>query len=32
LPAEALVHGDKVSLVRRRQTWEDLFRDEVELL
>jgi len=32
LPAEALVRGDKVSLVRRRQTWEDLFRDEVELL
>ncbi|PYK76403.1 MAG: diaminopimelate decarboxylase [Verrucomicrobia bacterium] len=32
LPAEALVHGDKVSLVRRRQNWEDLFRDEVELL
>ena len=32
LPAEALVHGDKVSLIRRRQTWEDLVRDEVKLL
>src|SRR5207249_8176386 len=32
LPAEAMVRGDKVSLARRRQTWEDLFRDEVELL
>jgi diaminopimelate decarboxylase len=32
LPAEALVHGDKVSLIRRRQTWEDLVRGEVELL
>jgi len=30
LPAEALVHGDKVALVRRRQTWEDLVRGEVE--
>jgi diaminopimelate decarboxylase len=29
-PAEALVHGDKVSLIRRRQTWEDLVRGEVE--
>jgi len=29
LPAEALVHGDKVSLIRRRQTWEDLVHDEV---
>ena len=32
LPAEALVRGDKLSLIRKRQTWEDLFRDEVELL
>src|SRR5438445_7025142 len=32
LPAEALVHGNTVSLVRSRQNWEDLFRDEVELL
>jgi diaminopimelate decarboxylase len=31
LPAEALVRGDKVSLIRRRQTWEDLVRDEVKL-
>jgi diaminopimelate decarboxylase len=30
LPAEALVHGDKVALIRRRQTWEDLVRGEVE--
>ncbi len=30
LPAEALVHGDKVALIRKRQTWEDLVRDEVE--
>jgi diaminopimelate decarboxylase len=30
LPAEALVRGDKVTLIRRRQTWEDLVRDEVE--
>ena len=27
LPAEALVRGDKVSLIRRRQTWEDLVRE-----
>jgi diaminopimelate decarboxylase len=32
LPAEALVRGDKVWLIRRRQTWEDLVRGEVELL
>ena len=31
-PAEALVHGDKVSLIRERQTWEDLVRGEVEPL
>jgi diaminopimelate decarboxylase len=30
LLAEALVHGDKVTLIRKRQTWEDLVRDEVE--
>src|SRR5439155_8253156 len=30
--AEALVHGDKVSLIRERQTWEDLVRGEVEPL
>jgi len=28
LPAEALVQGDAVSLIRRRQTMEDLVRDE----
>ena len=30
LPAEALVRGDKVALIRRRQTWKDLVRGEVE--
>jgi len=30
LPAEALVHGDKVALILRRQTWEDLVRGEVD--
>ena len=30
LPAEALVRGDKVALIRKRQTWEDLIRGEVE--
>lgn len=29
LPAEALVERDKVALIRKRQTWEDLARDEV---
>jgi len=29
LPAEALVRGDKFALIRKRQTWEDLVRDEV---
>ena len=29
LPAEALVRGDKVALIRNRQTWEDLVRDEI---
>jgi diaminopimelate decarboxylase len=32
LPAEALVRGDKFSLIRRRQTREDLVRDEIEPL
>src|SRR5947207_2466313 len=32
LPAEALVHGDKVALIRQRQTWQDLVRGEVEPL
>jgi diaminopimelate decarboxylase len=31
LPAEALVRGDKFTLVRKRQTYEDLLRGEVEL-
>jgi diaminopimelate decarboxylase len=30
LPAEALVRGDKVALIRKRQTIEDLTRDEVD--
>jgi diaminopimelate decarboxylase len=30
LPAEALVHGDKFKLIRKRQTWEDLVCDEVD--
>jgi len=30
LPAEALVRGDKVALIRERQTWEDLVRGEVD--
>ena len=30
LPAEVLVRGDKFGLIRKRQTWEDLVRDEVE--
>jgi len=30
LPAEALVRGDKVVLIRKRQTWEDLVRGEAE--
>jgi diaminopimelate decarboxylase len=30
LPAEALVRGDKFALIRKRQTWQDLIRDEVE--
>ena len=29
LPAEALVRGDKFRLIRKRQTWEDLLREEV---
>jgi diaminopimelate decarboxylase len=32
LPAEVLVRGDKVWLIRKRQTWEDLVRGEVELM
>jgi diaminopimelate decarboxylase len=30
LPAEALVRGDEVALIRKRQTWEDLVRDELD--
>lgn len=30
LPAEALVCGDKFALIRKRQTWNDLVRGEVE--
>ena len=30
LPAEALVRGVKFALIRKRQTWEDLVRDEVD--
>ena len=30
LPAEALVRGDKIALIRKRQTWEDLVRGEIE--
>jgi diaminopimelate decarboxylase len=30
LPAEALVRGDKVALIRKRQTWEDLVLGEVD--
>ncbi len=30
LPAEVLVRGDKVALIRKRQTREDLMRDEVD--
>ncbi len=29
LPAEALVHGDKFALIRKRQTWKDLVSGEV---
>jgi len=29
LPAEALVRGDKVAQIRKRQAWEDLVRGEV---
>ena len=30
LPAEALVRGDKVMLIRKRQTWKDLIAEEIE--
>jgi len=31
LPAEALVRGDKFALIRKRQMWEDLVRDEIDI-
>jgi diaminopimelate decarboxylase len=31
LPAEAVVRGDKFALIRKRQTWDDLVRGEVEV-
>jgi diaminopimelate decarboxylase len=30
LPAEALVSGDKFALIRKRQTWADLVRGEID--
>ena len=30
LPSEALVRGDKFALIRKRQTWDDLVRGEVD--
>jgi len=30
LPTEALVRGDKFALIRKRQTWKDLVRGELE--
>ena len=30
LPTEALVRGDKFALIRKRQTWKDLMREEVD--
>src|SRR5262249_19469773 len=30
LPAEALVRSDKFALIRKRQTWEDLTRGEID--
>jgi diaminopimelate decarboxylase len=32
LPAEALVLGDKFTLIRKRQRWDDLVRDEADVL
>jgi diaminopimelate decarboxylase len=29
LPAEALVRGDRFTLIRKRQTWKDLVRGEI---
>jgi diaminopimelate decarboxylase len=30
-PAETLVRGDKFALIRKRETWEDLVRGEIDL-
>jgi diaminopimelate decarboxylase len=30
LPGEVIVRGDKFALIRKRQTWQDLVREEVE--
>jgi diaminopimelate decarboxylase len=30
LPAEALVRGDRFALIRKRQDWQDLVKDEME--
>ena len=30
LPAEALVRGGRFALIRKRQTWKDLVRDEID--
>ena len=30
LPAEVLIRGDKFALVRKRQTWNDLVRGEID--
>jgi diaminopimelate decarboxylase len=31
LPPEVLVHGNRFAIIRKRQTWKDLVRDELEL-
>ena len=31
LPAEVLVRGDRFAIIRKRQTWKDLVRDEIAL-
>ncbi len=30
LPAEVLIRGEKFTLIRKRQVWEDLVRDEID--
>lgn len=32
MPAEVLIRGDKFALIRKRQTWEDLVRDEIGVM